>query len=201
MPDEATVAGEAGGQAEGQRTAGIGRSPVLRTLGAALTVGLWVADLLIGPGGVHRVLGFILMPALVQIAITDLERRRISNRVTLPAAVLALLVGLAMHPSGLGAQALGGLGAGAFLFAFALLSRGGLGMGDVKLGVMLGVFLGRYVVVALVVGLLASGVFSVGVLARRGVAAGRKTAIPLGPFLAFGGVVALLAGASLWPST
>lgn len=185
--------------AEGVR--GIGASTPLRRIGVALTVGLWVADLLVGPGGVHRVLGLVLIPALVWISVTDLEQRRIGNRVTLMATALALLIGLAMHPAGVGEQALAGVAAGLFLLAFALLSRGGLGMGDVKLGVMLGVFLSRYVAVALVVGSLASGVLSLGVLARRGLSVGRKTAIPLGPFLAFGGVVALLAGASLWPST
>ena len=99
-----------------------------------------------------------------------------------------------MHPSGLPAQVFAGLGAGAFLLLFALLSGGGLGMGDVKLGVVLGLFLGKYVVVALVAGLIASAIFSIGVLAKRGVAAGRKTKIPMGPFLALGGIVAVLAG-------
>ena len=75
-------------------------------------------------------------------------------------------------------------------------------MGDVKLGVVLGLFLSRYVLVALVVGLLASARLQ----PRRarqpaGSAVGRKTAIPLGPFLAFGGVVAVLAGPSLHLAT
>jgi leader peptidase (prepilin peptidase)/N-methyltransferase len=119
--------------------------------------------------------------------------------VTVPASIAALLISLVLHASGLPAQVLAGLGTGIFLFTFAVLSRGGLGMGDVKLGIVLGLFLGKYVIVALCAGLLASAVLSIGVLLRRGIAAGRKTAIPLGPFLALGGVVALLAGRTLVP--
>jgi leader peptidase (prepilin peptidase)/N-methyltransferase len=74
-------------------------------------------------------------------------------------------------------------------------------MGDAKLGFVLGLFLSRYVIVAMVVGLLASAVLSIGVLLVRGLSAGRKTAIPLGPFLALGGVVALLAGPTLHLAT
>jgi leader peptidase (prepilin peptidase)/N-methyltransferase len=70
-------------------------------------------------------------------------------------------------------------------------------MGDAKLGMVLGLYLSRYTFLAMVVGLAASAVFSLGVLAVRGLSAGRRTAIPLGPFLALGGVVGLLAGPSL----
>ena len=64
----------------------------------------------------------------------------------------------------------------------------------VKLGFVLGLYLSKYVLVALVVSLIASAIFSDGVLAKLGVGEGRKTKIPLGPFLALGGVVAVLAG-------
>ncbi len=106
-----------------------------------------------------------------------------------------------MHLDGVPGQLLAGAAVGAFLMLFALLSRGGLGMGDVKLGVVLGLFLSRYVLDALIVGLLAAGVLSLGVLATRGLSVGRKTPIPLGPFLAFGGLVALLIGPSLLSAT
>jgi leader peptidase (prepilin peptidase)/N-methyltransferase len=179
--------------------AGIGESTPLRLLGGLVIFALWVAEIFVRATVDPRLLGFVLIPVLVTVAITDLEERRIRNRVTVPASVAALLIGLALHISGLPAQVLAGLGAGIFLLAFALLSRGGLGMGDVKLGVVLGVFLGKYVIVALSAGLLASALLSIAVLARHGIAAGRKTAIPLGPFLALGGVIALLAGRTLFP--
>jgi leader peptidase (prepilin peptidase)/N-methyltransferase len=82
----------------------------------------------------------------------------------------------------------------AFLFLFALIYPKGLGMGDVKLAGVMGLYLAASVVVALFAGLCAAAVLGVGVLARRGMAEGRKTYIPLGPFLALGGIVGILAG-------
>ena len=67
-------------------------------------------------------------------------------------------------------------------------------MGDVKLAFVMGLFLGREVGVAMLAGLLAASLVGVAIMARKGTAEGRKTAIPFGPFLAFGGIVGLLAG-------
>jgi leader peptidase (prepilin peptidase)/N-methyltransferase len=185
----------------GEQKRGIGRSEPLRIAGAVLLVALWAANLVVHHSTVEKVLGFVLIAVLVRVTISDLEERRIKNVVTFPAAIAALVIGLVLHPSGLPGQIVAGVATGAFLTLFALLSRGGLGMGDAKLGVVLGLYLGRYVVVAMVVGLLASALFSLGVLAVRGFSVGRKTAIPLGPFLALGGVVAVLAGPSLHLAT
>lgn len=186
---------------EEKRSGGLGRSEPLRIIGTILLVALWVADLAVHHSTVQKVLGFVLIAVLVRVTISDLEERRIKNTVTFPAALAALVIGLVLHPSGLPGQIVAGVATGAFLTLFALLSRGGLGMGDAKLGVVLGLYLGRYVVVAMVVGLLASAIFSLGVLAVHGIRVGRKTAIPLAPFLALGGVVAVLAGPSLHLAT
>lgn len=184
-----------------KRQNGGGRNEPLRIAVTALMIALWVADLLVHHSSVRKVLGFVLIAVLARVTITDLEERKIRNRLTLPAGVAAVLIGLVMHPSGVPAQLIAGLATGAFLTFFAVVSRGGLGMGDAKLGVVLGLFLGRYVILALVVGLVASAIFSIGVLVARGLHAGRKTAIPMGPFLALGGVVAVLAGSSLHVGT
>lgn len=187
------------GEAQGSR--GVGRSEPLRIAGTVLLLALWAADLIVDHSTAQKVLGLALIAVLTRVTISDLEERRIRNRVTFPAAVAAVLIGLVLHPAGVPAQLLAGLAAGLFLTLFALVSRGGLGMGDAKLGIVLGLYLGRYVVLALVVGLVAAAVFSLGVLASRGLSAGRRTAIPMGPFLALGGVVALLAGPHLLSAT
>jgi leader peptidase (prepilin peptidase) / N-methyltransferase len=184
-----------------KRKGGTGRNEPLRIAGTVLLIALWVADLAVHHSTVQKVLGVVLVAVLVRVTITDLEERRIKNGVTFPAAIAALGIGLVLHPSGVPGQLLAGVATGAFLMFFALASRGGLGMGDAKLGIVLGLFLGKYVLLAMLVGLCASAVFSIGVLAVRGFKAGRKTAIPLGPFLALGGVVALLAGPSLHLAT
>jgi leader peptidase (prepilin peptidase) / N-methyltransferase len=180
---------------------GIGRNEPLRVAGTALMIALWVGDLAVHHSTVQKVLGLVLIAVLVRITISDLEERRIHNRVTFPAAFAALVIGLFLHPFGIPAQLIAGFATGAFMVFFAIVSPGGLGMGDAKLGIVLGLYLSRYVLLALVVGLGASAVFSIGVLTVRGISSGRKTKIPLGPFLALGGVVALLAGPSLHLAT
>ena len=67
-------------------------------------------------------------------------------------------------------------------------------MGDVKLAGVLGLYLGASVALALFIGVLAGAVVGAVVMARLGVAKGRRTAVPFGPLLAFGAVVALLVG-------
>jgi leader peptidase (prepilin peptidase)/N-methyltransferase len=71
-----------------------------------------------------------------------------------------------------------------------------MGMGDVKLCLLLGAMLGKLVLVALMIGMVAALVPAVVLFARHGGAA-RRMAIPFGPFLAFGAVVALFFGDSL----
>jgi len=129
--------------------------------------------------------------ALVAVSATDVEHRIIPNRVVVPAAAVVLAANTALHPSV--EWIAGGLGASLFLFAAALAYPAGMGMGDVKLALLLGVALGRTVPVAMLTGMLAALVPSVVLLARHGGAA-RKMGIPFGPFLALGGLVALFAG-------
>jgi leader peptidase (prepilin peptidase)/N-methyltransferase len=83
-----------------------------------------------------------------------------------------------------------------FFLLAALAYPGGMGMGDVKLAFLLGVGLGRTVPVAVMIGMISALVPSVILLARHGGAA-RKMAIPFGPFLALGGVIALFAGGAI----
>jgi leader peptidase (prepilin peptidase) / N-methyltransferase len=131
---------------------------------------------------------------LVAISATDLERRIIPNRIVLPATVVLLAAQTILDPSVEWIAA--GLGAGLFFLIAALAYPGGMGMGDVKLALLLGVVLGRTVPVALMIGMLSALVPSVVLIARHG-RAGRKMTIPFGPFLALGGLVALFAGHSI----
>jgi leader peptidase (prepilin peptidase) / N-methyltransferase len=131
---------------------------------------------------------------LVAISATDVEHRIIPNRIVLPAAAVVLAANTMLHPSV--EWAVAGLGAALFLFVAALAYPGGMGMGDVKLALLLGFALGRTVPVALMVGMISALVPAVVLYARHGSAA-RKMRIPFGPFLAFGGVVALFVGPAI----
>lgn len=139
-------------------------------------------------------LGLALVAVLVPTAVIDLDHRIIPNTLMAAGAIAAVAIGLLTDPGGEAERLIAGACAGAFLLAAALAYPRGMGMGDVKLAAVLGLFLGREVAVALLVALIAGTLVGVALMARRGVAEGRRTAIPFGPFLAFGGVVALLAG-------
>ncbi len=128
---------------------------------------------------------------LVIVTRTDLEHRLIPDRIVLPGAVLVATARTLDEPSL--AWVLGGLGAGLALFLIVLAYPKGMGMGDVKLAAFMGAGLGLSVVVGLFLGFIAGAVPAVVLLVRHGRAA-RKQAIPLGPFLALGGVIALFAG-------
>jgi len=128
---------------------------------------------------------------LVAVTATDLTHRIIPNRIVVPAAALILAAQTALEPSP--EWALGALGASAFLFAAVVAYPSGMGMGDVKLALVMGAALGKTVSVALMLGMFAALVPAVVLLARHGGAA-RKMGIPFGPFLALGSVVALFFG-------
>lgn len=133
----------------------------------------------------------IFCAALVVVSATDFERRIVPNRVVLPATAAVLALQTLIKPSP--EWALGALGAAGFLFLAALAYPGGMGMGDVKLALLIGAMLGRTAAVALMLAIVLAFVPSILLFARHGSAA-RKLAIPFAPFLATGAVIALFAG-------
>lgn len=161
----------------------------LGLLYAATVIVLWD-----DPGEIA--LGLVFVTTLTAITLTDLERRIIPNKILVVAAVLAIAIAAVTDPGSLPERALAAVGAGGLLFLAALAYPRGMGMGDVKLAATMGLFLGRNVAAAILVALLAGSLVGLAMIARHGPAA-RKRAIPFGPFLAFGGVVGLLAGNEL----
>ena len=145
----------------------------------------------------NSVLRAVLIFVLVPCALIDIERRIIPNRITGPAAIVAVLLGLALDTAGEPQRLLWAAVAGGFLLIAALANPAGMGMGDVKLLGVMGLFLGRPVVVGLLVALLGSIVAAVVIARRSGVRVARKTGLPFGPYLAAGGIVAALMGQPL----
>jgi leader peptidase (prepilin peptidase)/N-methyltransferase len=169
------------------------RYPLVEVLTAALCVGAVLAH----HSAVGMALSLALILLLVPIALIDLEYRIIPNRITALGAGLALLLGLALDPAGEPERLIAAACAGGVLLLAALAYPGGMGMGDVKLAGMMGLFLGRSVAAAILLGLLAGALMGAAIMARKGVHQGRKTAVPFGPFLAFGAIVAVFAGQDL----
>jgi leader peptidase (prepilin peptidase) / N-methyltransferase len=160
-------------------------------LATALLMALTVV--VIGPNeDVWLGLAFVLL--LVPVTVIDIDFRIIPNKLMIAGTIAALAILAVTRPEDIPEHLIAAAAAGGFLLVAAIAYPAGMGMGDVKLAFVMGLFLGRDVGVAMLAGLVAGSVVGVAIMAHKGAKAGRKTAIPFGPFLAFGGIVGLLAG-------
>jgi leader peptidase (prepilin peptidase) / N-methyltransferase len=140
---------------------------------------------------VRGVMYALFAAVLVVLAAIDFETRLRPNRIVLPSAGIVLAIQLARGPGDAREWLIAAAGAGAFFLVPALLTRGAIGMGDVKLAALMGVALGSHVVVALEIACLAVFPFALYILIRRGRAVARTTALPFGPFMVAGALIAL----------
>lgn len=168
------------------------RYPLIELLTAAVFAGVALAR------GVDTdlLLQLPLAAVLIAVAAIDLEHRKVPNAITAPAAVWAVVAGAVLETGELPQLLVAGAAAFAALLLMALAYPGGMGMGDVKLAGVMGLYLGLPVLPAMLVAFLTGSVAGVAMMARQGVAA-RKSALPFAPFLAIGGLVSLLAGPEL----
>lgn len=165
------------------------RYPIIEALTAALFAAVALhAD---SPHELWPGLAFVAM--LVAVAAIDLEHRIVPNRILAPAALAAVALWAVTDADRVPQNLLAGLIAGTFLLVFAVIYPAGMGMGDVKLAAVMGLFLGRSVAPALFIGFAAGAVIGVALMVARGASA-RKRAIPFAPFLAAGGVLGQLFG-------
>lgn len=169
----------------------------LRYPAVELATGLLVAAcfLRFGFSGQAFVASFFAATLVVLSAI-DAERRILPDLIVLPATAVILAAQIALFPDRTLEWILASLGAALFLFLALVAYPRGMGMGDVKLALLLGAGLGKAVTVGLMLGMLAALAGSSILFARHGLGA-RKMFIPFGPFLAFGALVALFWGEAL----
>lgn len=170
----------------------VGHRAVAAGTGAALAA----ASLVHFGLGARGWISLAFVTALCALATIDLEHRVIPNRIVLPAAAAILAAQVAFFPDRTIEWLVAGAGAAGILLLPAAIKPGSVGIGDAKLALLLGVGLGREVITGLFLGSLAAVPVGLWMLARGGLAA-RKQSIPLGPFLAAGGVLALFVGQSL----
>ncbi len=177
------------------RSCGTGISP--RYLAVELLTALLIAGCFLAFGftGEAFVASFFCA-VLVVLSAIDIERRILPDLITLPAFAIVLAAQIALDPSRTIEWVGAALGASGFLFLALLAYPKGMGMGDVKLALLLGAMLGTSVAVGLMLGMLSALVVGVVLIARHGSSA-RKMAIPFGPFLAFGSIVALFWGEAI----
>jgi prepilin signal peptidase PulO-like enzyme (type II secretory pathway) len=137
----------------------------------------------------HALLGLVLCPSLVLLAAIDTKHKLLPNEIILPAVLTVGLIVAASTPGSFLSHLAAAAALGGFFFVFGTIFAGSLGMGDAKLGSLLGLALGSKVFGATIIAFAGLLVAALYVLATRGVSA-RKDAIPFGPFLALGGLVA-----------
>jgi leader peptidase (prepilin peptidase) / N-methyltransferase len=175
-------------------------APKLSTpyLAAAIGVGIAFAGAaLVHFGlGARGLISVVFALGLTAIGFIDLEHRVIPNRIVVPLIVVVLGLQLVFFGDRALEWLLAAAGAALLLALPAFVRPGSVGMGDVKLAFLIGAGLGQAVITALFLGSLAAVPVALWILARRGLEA-RKETIPLGPFLAAGGILALFVGGSL----
>ncbi len=143
------------------------------------------------PLGAAAAIAAFLAAVLVTIAVIDLRSLTIPNRVVLPATVTVLAADVVFFPGRALECLLAGLLAAGVLLIPNLISSALMGMGDVKLALLLGLALGWGVIGALLIAFIAVLPVAVAMLVRGGAAA-RKAALPFGPFMALGALVVLI---------
>ena len=169
-------------------------------VGEALTAALFGAVALMDGLTWLLIPHLLFVSVMVLVSEVDLEKQIIPDVVILPAAVIGVPLMIAFGSGPWWQYPVAGLGAAGVLFLisevyYRIRHIEGMGFGDVKMALCMGVYLGASVIPALFLGFLGGAVIGViVVLARRGDA---KTALPFGPFLAAGGIVSLFIGPAL----
>lgn len=134
-------------------------------------------------------LGAAFCPALVLLAAIDLKHKLLPNEIILATSLAVGLIVAASTPGSFLSHLAAGAALGGFFFLFGMVFRGSFGMGDAKLGFLLGLALGSKTLGATLIAFAGLLVAALYVLATRGVSA-RKDSLPFGPFLALGGILA-----------
>ena len=138
----------------------------------------------------------VLIAVLVALAGIDLEHRLLPNVIVGPAAVVGFGLSVAGDPGRWWVYLLSAVGVAAGHYALALAYPGGMGMGDVKMGGMLGAFLGPYAALAVFVGALLGALVGGALMVAGKIQ--RRSALPFGAFLALAGVLTLFFGQEVW---
>lgn len=172
------------------------RIPVRYPMVEAVTGALFAAAAYEFGLGVDLVSALVLLAALVALAAIDLEHRLLPNVIVAPAAVAGFALSTLGNPGGWWLYPVSALAVGGGLFALTVFYPGGMGMGDVKMGAMLGMFLGPYAALAVFLG-ASLGAVAGGLLMVLW-KVGRRYPMPFGVFMAAGGAITLFFGPEVW---
>ena len=166
--------------------------PVTSLLIEIITGILFLANYIFFGLTVKTLAGIILCSVLIVISFIDIDFRIIPNAIVLPFAMVGLAISIISDLPGWWMPLAYSAGAFLFMLVIHLIYPKGMGMGDVKLSLMIGAFLIKDVIAALFLGFLAGSIYGVSliIIKRRKL----KQAIPFGPFISLGSVVSLFWG-------
>ena len=181
-----------GGRCRSCATAISARYPLVE----GITAALFAAVALRADSAAELWPGLVLVSMLVLVAAIDLDHGIVPNRVLGPAAVAGVVLWLLVDPGRVPENLIAGAAAGAALLVPALVYPKGMGMGDVKLAAVMGLFLGRSVAPALLLGFALGSVAGIALVLAQGASA-RKRTIPFAPYLAMGAIAGQLYGAEI----
>jgi leader peptidase (prepilin peptidase) / N-methyltransferase len=164
-----------------------------RTAVAAASLALFAASFAAFGASSRALVGAVLCPVLVLLAAVDWKHRVLPNVIVLPSVLLVALILAATDAGSFLEHLYAGLALFGFLFVFAAVFPAGLGMGDAKAGLLLGLALGSRTLSAMMAAFAGLFLAALWILARQGLSA-RKQSLPFGPFLALGGVLGFFFG-------
>jgi leader peptidase (prepilin peptidase)/N-methyltransferase len=133
---------------------------------------------------------------LIAVTFIDLEHKIVPNKIMAPAAIYGLVTAVAFRTDMLPELLIAGAGAFVFFLVAALIHPKGMGMGDVKLAGVMGLYLGKLVIPALFIAFLVGSVVGIVLVMRHGMRS-RKVGVPFAPFMALGAFVSMLCGQQL----
>lgn len=161
----------------------------------ALTAALFAVAYLVYGAQPRTLLIMAFLAALVAVTFIDIDHLIIPDRIVLPGAVIGLAASISLEPESWWEYVVAAVGGAAFLLVLGLLWAGGMGMGDVKMALMMGAVLGSSIIVALFLAFLVGGLGGIVLLATK--VKSRKDKLPFGPYLALGSVVAAIFGSQI----
>jgi leader peptidase (prepilin peptidase)/N-methyltransferase len=168
------------------------RIPITSPLIEIMTSLLFLANYIAFGLSINTAIGIIFCCALIAVSFIDIEFKIIPNVIVLPLTVVGLALNIAADLSNWWMPLAFSAGAFVFMLIIHLISPRGMGMGDVKLSLMVGAFLVRNAVSALFLGFLIGSLYGLSliIIKRKKL----KQAIPFGPFISLGSIISLFWG-------
>ncbi len=140
---------------------------------------------------ISTIIGIIFSSVLVAVSFIDIDLRIIPNTIVIPFTIVGLALNIYLNPTKWWMPLAFSAGAFAFMLIINLIYPKGMGMGDVKLSLMVGAFLVKSVIAGLFLGFLVGAIFGVAVIIKK---RKMRQTIPFGPFISIGSIIALFCG-------